>query len=400
MVKKRSNNSSRRKSRSKSKVLPWPLRRARLGLAILAAVALTQFMLSFTPERFVPEKLRPIHDQMVGFRNSLIRRSGLPISTYVDSYVIDLGTGAGERVNAYFAPAPGIDNALAAFIDRAEKAVDACVYDLDLTVVVAALVRAKERGADVRVITDTDNLSLPELEPLRQAGVALIGDNRRPIMHNKFVVTDYENVWMGSFNFTRNGALKNDNNALVFNSVQLAANYIVEFNEMWRGDFGRDGDIATPYPTIHIGSATLENYFAPDNQVMDHILDLVANARTSIEVMAFAFTDKRLAALLQKKSESGVKVRCLFDRRQARGKFSSFNDLKRAKLATLSPNKYGVMHHKVIIIDNDIVITGSFNFSKNADKRNDENVLVIHCPTLAKIYQDEFNRCRRGLKGY
>ena len=54
----------------------------------------------------------------------------------------------------------------------------------------------------------------------------------------------------------------------------------------------------------------------------------------------------------------------------------------------------GKMHHKVIIIDESIVITGSYNFSRNAEEKNDENVLVIYSPRLAKEYLIEFSRLR------
>jgi phosphatidylserine/phosphatidylglycerophosphate/cardiolipin synthase-like enzyme len=50
------------------------------------------------------------------------------------------------------------------------------------------------------------------------------------------------------------------------------------------------------------------------------------------------------------------------------------------------------MHHKVIIIDDQIVVTGSYNFSQSAKTRNDENTLIIHSPEIAEIYKQEFER--------
>ena len=66
----------------------------------------------------------------------------------------------------------------------------------------------------------------------------------------------------------------------------------------------------------------------------------------------------------------------------------------------ISPNSKGKMHHKVITIDEDTVITGSYNFSDNAEKGNDENIIIIRNVELAKLYNKEFKRCLNGTKGY
>ena len=58
------------------------------------------------------------------------------------------------------------------------------------------------------------------------------------------------------------------------------------------------------------------------------------------------------------------------------------------------------MHHKVIIIDDETVITGSYNFSRNAERSNDENILIIKNKEIAREFNREFRRCWRGTKGY
>ncbi len=65
-----------------------------------------------------------------------------------------------------------------------------------------------------------------------------------------------------------------------------------------------------------------------------------------------------------------------------------------------SPNRTGKMHHKVIIIDNKTVITGSYNYSRNAEELNDENIVILRCPAIAHYYTKEFKRCISGTKGY
>lgn len=96
-----------------------------------------------------------------------------------------------------------------------------------------------------------------------------------------------------------------------------------------------------------------------------------------------------------------MKVRCLFDAGQAANKASRDGYLKLVGAEVhLSPNRSGKMHHKVIIIDNRTVITGSYNYSANAEYRNDENILIVRSPAIAELYTKEMNRCIRGTKGY
>jgi phosphatidylserine/phosphatidylglycerophosphate/cardiolipin synthase-like enzyme len=71
---------------------------------------------------------------------------------------------------------------------------------------------------------------------------------------------------------------------------------------------------------------------------------------------------------------------------------TEFDRLKEAGLDVRLDGNRNSMHHKVIVIDGEIVITGSYNFSNNAEKRNDENVLILHSSEIAGLYLSEFER--------
>ena len=117
--------------------------------------------------------------------------------------------------------------------------------------------------------------------------------------------------------------------------------------------------------------------------------------------MAFSFTGAELAAKLRDLCKRGVAVRCLFDRGQAKNKASRDEYLhKIGAKVWISPNRRGKMHHKVFIIDGKTVITGSYNFSKNAESKNDENILILRSEKIAALYTAEMNRCIKGVKGY
>jgi phosphatidylserine/phosphatidylglycerophosphate/cardiolipin synthase-like enzyme len=224
------------------------------------------------------------------------------------------------------------------------------------------------------------------------AGIPGTPDERSAFMHNKFIVIDGQIVWTGSMNLTENGAFRNNNNVIVIYSPELAANYTAEFEEMFNGEFGPRSPSETPYPQIRIGSVTIENYFAPEDDVMPRIVSEIARADTSIHFMAFAFTEDTLGAAMIDRAASGVQVAGIFETRGAGTEYSECSALLQAGAdVRLDGNPY-TFHHKVIIIDGDTVILGSFNFSENATESNDENLLIIHDPVVAAAYEEEFNR--------
>ncbi len=289
---------------------------------------------------------------------------------------------------------PAIDRFLVEAIDGAQKTVDMAAFELDLESVTQALIRAHQRGVRVRLVTDTDYAEDYGPVELQKAGVPVVFDQRNAFMHNKFTVIDGKQVWMGSWNYTNNCTFRNNNNAMVFDSPQLAANYTAEFEEMFvDGEFGPTSPQNVRYPEVTVDGVRVENYFASeDKSITPRIAELVRGARQSIYFMAFAFTDDDIAQAMLERSRKGVTVRGVMEQRNAEGSGSEFAVLKQAGIDILPDGNPYVMHHKVIIIDEAIVITGSFNFSGSAAKNNDENLVIVHSPEIAALYKAEFER--------
>ena len=108
--------------------------------------------------------------------------------------------------------------------------------------------------------------------------------------------------------------------------------------------------------------------------------------------MAFAFTDDDIAKAMIDRHRAGVRVRGVMESRNVQGTGSDFEALVKAKVDVLADGNPYMMHHKVIVIDEAIVVTGSYNFSKSAAENNDENVIIIHNPAVAAQYVAEFER--------
>jgi len=214
------------------------------------------------------------------------------------------------------------------------------------------------------------------------------------LMHDKFIVIDGRTVWTGSMNFTTNGVYCNNNNLVRFELPRLASNYLAEMDEMYvGGEFGPDSPDNTPNEQLVIQGIEIENYFGPEKEIAPIIGRIVAGARQEILFMAFSFTDELIGEAMLGRADAGVSVRGVFETVGSDTQFSYYPPMRDAGLAALSVRTDGnsrVMHHKVIIVDRETVIFGSFNFSDSANRRNDENVVIVHDPTFTSFFVEEF----------
>jgi phosphatidylserine/phosphatidylglycerophosphate/cardiolipin synthase-like enzyme len=291
----------------------------------------------------------------------------------------------------------GLDERLAGFIKTAQSSVDMAIYLLDLPSVTQAVLDARQRGVTVRVVTDMDTLQDPQENPsfkrLQEAGIPVVGGNLNAIMHNKFVVVDRAAVWTGSWNFSTSETYRNNNNAILIRSGQLAHNYTVVFEKMFTDrKFGPSRKPGGTTQRLTIGGVTVENYFAPEDNVADKITARLKQATHTIDFMAFAFTDDDIGRAVMDRAKAGVQVRGVFESANAKNEFSEYDKSRKAGVEVwLDGNPYS-MHHKVFIMDGKTVILGSFNFSQNAETENDENLLIVDDPALAQTFAAEFER--------
>jgi phosphatidylserine/phosphatidylglycerophosphate/cardiolipin synthase-like enzyme len=287
----------------------------------------------------------------------------------------------------------GPDALLAESIAQARYSVDAALYDLNLWSIRDALLSAHQRGVEVRMVTDSDNILEREIAELELAGIPVLGDRREPLMHHKFVVIDRVEVWTGSMNMTLNGAYRNENNLVRIRSAANAENYTREFEEMFVEDrFGALSLHDTPHPTFNLDGIMIEVYFSPDDDPAARIIDLLRSAEQSIDFMAYAFTADDIADAMLDRVQAGIAVRGVIERGQAGNAGSEYERLQQSAIDVRLDSSRHSMHHKVIVIDARIVITGSYNFSRSAQEYNDENVLIIHDVATATRFLLEFER--------
>ena len=281
----------------------------------------------------------------------------------------------------YFCPKDDCSKVYVNHINSANFSVHCAVYDIDLRSIISSLAQ-KSNTADVRVVMDSSNYQ----EQIKGDGIKL--DDDKQLMHNKFCVIDDGIVMTGSFNPTNNDNYENNNNIVVIYSKILAKNYEQEFNELWNAKFGEGSKVENP--VIYVNDVEIENYFCPEDNCASHLVDLLKNAKSSIYFMTFSFTSESIAdALIGKDS---LDIKGVFDSQQSSLKFSQFKRLKEFGINVKKDTSKYKMHHKVFIIDNETVATGSFNPTLSADTKNDENLLVIHDKNIANAFSEDFDR--------
>jgi hypothetical protein len=205
------------------------------------------------------------------------------------------------------------------------------------------------------------------------------------LMHNKFCTytnDDRKYVITGSYN--PSGPEKKHDMLIVISSNSLHKEYYDEFHEMKKGVFAGGKRTITQHIALNtmIGGSDYEIIitpaFCPEDNCEKRILGEMENARSSITMLAYTFTSEPIGDAMIQAHEKGVRVTIISDRGSRSTQGSQIPRMESHNITVRVAPGF-MMHHKTIIID-DTIITGSMNYGKNANTRNDENILIINDP--------------------
>jgi phosphatidylserine/phosphatidylglycerophosphate/cardiolipin synthase-like enzyme len=131
-------------------------------------------------------------------------------------------------------------------------------------------------------------------------------------------------------------------------------------------------------------------YFTPPAGAASGLIKQIDGAKKSIKVMAYGFTAKNLAEALVRAKRRGVDVNLIQDEKSSQNNRETLPILLAGGIEVRSDGKHAIQHNKVMLIDDDIVITGSYNFTNSAEKRNAENIMIVRSSYAAKRYADNW----------
>ncbi|MEO0680687.1 MAG: phospholipase D-like domain-containing protein [Pseudomonadota bacterium] len=293
-----------------------------------------------------------------------------------------------------------LEAAIVDFIDGAERELRVAVQEIDHPPIAEAILRAKRRGVRLMdVVLEADYLREPKAPPagkdgahhgnrllanamLREA-IDVKADFNPSIFHQKFIVRDGTAVLTGSTNFTTTGVTQNLNHVVVIEDRTVAQEFRREFLEINRGIFGRLSDAHGRAPKeARVGGLRIKPLFAPEHAPEMEIMKMMAKARSRVDFAIFTFAqssgiDDQMIATVQR----GVTVRGVLDGKQANHAWAASKGLHAAGVQLHRPRRRGSgirkVHHKLMVIDGEVVVTGSFNYTGPANSVNDENILII-----------------------
>jgi phosphatidylserine/phosphatidylglycerophosphate/cardiolipin synthase-like enzyme len=131
-------------------------------------------------------------------------------------------------------------------------------------------------------------------------------------------------------------------------------------------------------------------YFSPHGGATEAVVNALEHATNSVLVQAYSFTSAPIAKAIVEANRRGVRVHVILDGSQRSEKYSEADFLQNSEIPTLIDAQHAIAHNKIIIVDDYLILTGSFNFTKAAEERNAENLLVINDPSLAKRYLENW----------
>ena len=338
-------------------------------------------------------------------------------------------------------PPEKVAHYLADFLKNATRSIDFCAYSFHLKPylrdIVASVLRERaSAGVQIRIAYDagTQQEEIP-VDPHYKADAPVIDDGvrttpefvkslgfpcraiegDRTLMHHKYIVLDADTpdarVWTGSANFTDENWTLQENNILTIRSQKLAGYYAYDFEQLWvdshiEGTGMNDsGEVTLEYGGEE--AYTLINFSPGEGEWMDELIaNQIDRTNERLTIAAVVLTSTRILNALLRLKERGVPIEGVYDYTQMEGvkyqwkqvppnhwKPGAWEDLVQyghligKKSIPYTPTSiHDYMHNKVMVLD-DVVITGSYNFSRHA-QRNAENLLLITSEALAGTYRD------------
>jgi phosphatidylserine/phosphatidylglycerophosphate/cardiolipin synthase-like enzyme len=337
------------------------------------------------------------------------------------------------KIEGYVGPAElgaadNLEQVVVDFIDGAQHSLDIAVQELDNEAIAQSILDARFRGVSVRMVVEQDYLLTGRLPAIRrrageddaaarhriqwgnEGGESSLEENRRlfaallrcnvdvkadynpEIFHQKFVIRDFRGdarptsaILSGSANFTVTDCHRNLNHIVVFHDWRICKEYAAEFASIRAGRFGRGehGDVPRAF---NLGGIPVKVLFAPDHTPELEIMKQMLKSTGRVDFAIFTFSGSSgIDDVMITLQAAGRRVRGAVDPGQGVQTWAATHDLDRAGIEIFFPDRappFRKLHHKLMVIDEAIVVAGSFNYTAPANEYNDENIFVIGSPKL------------------
>ncbi|MBM7109674.1 Phospholipase D precursor [Brevibacillus laterosporus] len=132
------------------------------------------------------------------------------------------------------------------------------------------------------------------------------------------------------------------------------------------------------------------------------LINVINSATSTLDIAIYSLTHPDIVKAIKDTKARGVSVRIITDEQQSSGKTQkeALKFLSGAGIPIKINKHSGLQHLKVTLTDGKIATTGSFNYSKAASTKNDEVLMVLYDPEVARAFEEQFNRMWQDTKGF
>lgn len=262
---------------------------------------------------------------------------------------------------------------MTAAIASAKQSIVLMVYSLTDEKVISALKAKAAEGVSVHVVVDAK--ACPAAKRRLGSQVTTIRRSPTGLMHLKILVVDEEQVWMGSANMTYESLRVHGNLMIAMHHPELAQAIVARALTM-----PSSGTLAKVAPLVFgLPDQNGELWFLPNGvHAYEKVIHLIEQAKSRIAVAMFTWTRPDFVATIVDAFHRGVDVEVFIDRRQGQGVGAEVvHTLVNAGIPVYFNRGEGLLHHKSMMVDNQILVTGSANWTRSAFKNNDDCFLVL-----------------------
>lgn len=259
-------------------------------------------------------------------------------------------------------------------IERANRSVHLLMYNLSSPHLISALERRRRAGVEVVVVVEEEEAR--GLSRRLDPAIELIPRNARGLMHQKVLVIDERQVWIGSANWTPT-SLRNHGNLIIGMEAPELASLLVE------SSVSRIDGQPPPTLSVHrfeIGGQQLEYWQLPtDRGALDRLIGLIDQAQESLRILLFTWTHPQLTERVIAAHQRGVLVEVVIDGYAGAGSSrKTVEELQRAGVKVRLSLGPELLHHKLVWIDEITLVCGSANWTRAAFAKNDDAFVILY----------------------
>lgn len=328
-------------------------------------------------------------------------------------------------------------------LNQAQESIHLAIYSIDSQEIVDILEQKSQQGLEVEVIvpsTKSDqhsrlfrgtNITLYEIGTETEVTEEDISTMGPELMHHKFLITDYgaenQHLLVSSSNITEVQQIYDPGFMFITQDPLLMDTFYHEFSLLKKEIHGLDKFSSGEFNPFSLradyNNGTFEVWFGPGylrNSVKTRLLDEISKAQERIDILAWRINDRDIVRALMRKASEGIDVRIIADDYYLWNNESSLNITEHSELLHITSDSFtnitlreknlleasllerdfnAFLHHHTMMVDENILITGTNNWTQRGFFYNDESILITDISTLVETYQDEFERLYAELVG-